>query len=145
MMAGAPLEVPGWLGSERNSSVHGGLTPEAAHGCHARVRYVLRGPFPFPGSPTGDGEDGQSFQRTVLGGNFSGHSGGCGWWIVYGSCPLSASSVFNAEGISVSARNLLLKTWGPNLKLSCFLGLSAEPHGHHVGLSCQAAGFRSQH
>lgn len=62
--------------------------------------------------------------------------------VVAGGLCVGLVLCFNAEGISVSARNLLLKTWGPNLQLSCFLGLSAEPHGHPAGLSCQAAGFQ---
>lgn len=91
--------------------------------------HVLRGPFCFPGSPDGEGDSSSFLPEDTPEGKALSSSGGHGWWIVGGPCPLNVPSVFNVEGVSVSSRNLLLKTWELNLQRSCFLGLSAEPVG----------------
>lgn len=106
--------------------------------------HVLRGPFYFPGSPDGEGDGSSFLPEDTLEGKPLRSSGGCGWWIVGGLCPLNVSSVFNVEGVSVSARNLLLKTWELNLKLSCFLGLNAEPISTLLASIARLLGFRSQ-
>lgn len=106
--------------------------------------HVLRGPFYFPGSPDGEGQGCSFLPEDTLEGIPLRSSGGRGWWIVGGPCPLNVSSVFNVEGVSVSARNLPLKTWELNLKLSCFLGLNREPMGTLLASIARLLDFRSQ-
>lgn len=106
--------------------------------------HILRGPFYFPGSPDGEGEGCSFLPEDTLEGTPLRSSGGRGWWIVGGPGPLNVSSVFHVEGVSVSARNLPLKTWELNLKLSCFLGLNRKPMGTLLASIARLLDFRSQ-
>lgn len=135
--------MPGWWGREEHTCTQVGCTPRLYMGI-ILLWHVLRGPFYFPGSPDGEGDSSSFLPEDTPEGKALRSSGGYGWWIVGGPCPLSVPSVFNVEGVSVSTRNLLLKTWELNLQLSCFLGLSAEPLGTLLASIARLLGFRSQ-
>ena len=106
-------------------------------------RFVLRVPFYFPRSHDGEGEGSPVLPEDNTGGKTPQDTVAVmagGLWVVV--LVLSVFPVFNA-GVSVSARNLLSKMWGLNLKLSCFLGLNAEPHGHPMASIARLLDFRS--
>lgn len=116
------------------------------HVLSSRARAGLSSEHPFTslGATMGKERARPSFQKTTPEGKPLGTQAvmAGGLWVVV--LVLSVFPVFNA-GVSVSARNLPSEMWGLSLKLSCFLGLSAEPPGLPTASTARLLDFRSQH